>query len=408
MENFLKEKLIELQGKIETIETIKQEKGENFNIFSILGMERLEVQTHSIFIYELLNPKGTHNQGNLFLNLFIENVLKSEDYKKVLDIKREDLTSDKRRIDFTIETEAYQIGIEMKIDAGDEKNQLFDYFKELNNRCTNNQKVKLFYLTLNGRKASDLSTNGKLKIKQDYIPISFELEIYNWIQACIEKSASLPLVRENLVQYASIIKKITGHTSKETTMEVAKMINNPKIAQAATEMAQNLGIVWAEKEAIFWDKLVDLISDELENNWEMLEPEIFRNKNDERKNITDAIYTHRKDSNKSIEFFFKKTINKKVVSLRLYEYNNQKELFFQLDKIDSIPIDDLAKKLGLNQANKKNRYGSSKIKVNFYGKDVTEPTYDLFDNENLNVLVKETAKSVLAKLSIIDKYFKGI
>ena len=34
--------------------------GENFNIFSILKMRRKEVETHSRFIYELLNPNGSH------------------------------------------------------------------------------------------------------------------------------------------------------------------------------------------------------------------------------------------------------------------------------------------------------------------------------------------------------------
>ncbi len=410
-ENFLKEKLIKLQGKIETIEAIKQEKGENFNIFSILGMERLEVQTHSAFIYELINPKGVHNQGSLFLNLFIENVLELKDYKKVLDVKREDFTFDKRRIDFTIATETYQIGIEMKIDAGDQKNQLSDYFKELGNRCNKKQKVKLYYLTLAGSEANDFSTNGQLKVEKNYKLISFESTIYNWIHSCIEKTATLPFIRENLVQYANIIKKITGQTSKEITMDVTKMIDNPKIAQAATEMAKNIGIVWAKREAIFWDKLGNLILDKLENNWEIFSPDIFWDKNDKLKNIediTDAIYTHRKDSDKVIEFLFEKTINKKEIRLRLYQYNTQEELFYHLDEIDSMTIDDLAEKLGLNQTSKKVRYGSSKIKVNFYGRNVTEPTYDLFDDKKLNALVKETAKSVLAKLSIIDKYFKDI
>lgn len=53
----------------------KRKTGESFNIFSILNMERLEVRTHSAFIYELLNTKGSHFQGDLFLRVFIEDIL---------------------------------------------------------------------------------------------------------------------------------------------------------------------------------------------------------------------------------------------------------------------------------------------------------------------------------------------
>lgn len=46
-------------------------KGERFNVFSILGMESKENETHSAFLCELLNPSGSHFKGNLFLKLFL-------------------------------------------------------------------------------------------------------------------------------------------------------------------------------------------------------------------------------------------------------------------------------------------------------------------------------------------------
>ena len=45
---------------------------DKFNIFSILRKSSDEVNLHSKFIYELLNPNGSHQQGDIFLNLFIE------------------------------------------------------------------------------------------------------------------------------------------------------------------------------------------------------------------------------------------------------------------------------------------------------------------------------------------------
>lgn len=46
--------------------------GERFNIFRVLGVSTKEVKTHSAFIAELLNNKGSHGCGDKFLVCFIE------------------------------------------------------------------------------------------------------------------------------------------------------------------------------------------------------------------------------------------------------------------------------------------------------------------------------------------------
>ena len=56
----------------------KWKNGDFFNIFSILKMETDEVKTHSAFLAELLNPKGSHGQGNIFIDEFVK-------YKEQLD-----------------------------------------------------------------------------------------------------------------------------------------------------------------------------------------------------------------------------------------------------------------------------------------------------------------------------------
>lgn len=52
--------LIELNMKFDN------QQGENFNLISLLGMERDEVRTHSRIVGDLLNPKGSHGQGGVF------------------------------------------------------------------------------------------------------------------------------------------------------------------------------------------------------------------------------------------------------------------------------------------------------------------------------------------------------
>jgi hypothetical protein len=72
-------------------EEIKRLKGESFNIFSILGMESNENATHSAFLGELLNPKGSHLLGAIFLERF----LKVIDFKLEFDISSASLILEK-------------------------------------------------------------------------------------------------------------------------------------------------------------------------------------------------------------------------------------------------------------------------------------------------------------------------
>lgn len=413
----LKERLIKLQGKIETIEAIEREKGEQFNVFSILDMERLEVKTHSSFIYELLNPQGSHAQGEKYLKLFIKNILNINEFKYTnVRVVREDYYADEGRIDLTIENNEMFIAVEIKIDAPDQDKQIERYLEVAKRKAFN---FKVYYLTLDGKNADDKSagSTGKDDTRKEYSNLSFADDVLKWIEMCIEGSATLPIVRESLVQYANLVKKITGKTSEEITMEVIEMIDNSKIAEAATKMAQNLGYAWAEKEAIFWKKLFTRLKPDLEKiGWEktVLDEEyykLFYDNNDEWKaikDIADAIHKHRKDKDNEIEFQFTKESDNEDITLRLYQYNSQDKLHYQLDEIENISTDEyikLARQLDINRKNKEHRYGASKIAVNFYGRSVTEPTYDLFDDKKLNELVEETAKDVVNKLTVIDKYF---
>ena len=65
-----------VSDKIKEYKEKAQKSGENFNIFSIMNMEYSEVKTHSAIITELLNPKGTHGKGSVFLKLFLEELRK--------------------------------------------------------------------------------------------------------------------------------------------------------------------------------------------------------------------------------------------------------------------------------------------------------------------------------------------
>jgi hypothetical protein len=58
------------------LQRAERERGEQtaprFNIFRALRIERRETKLHSRFLAELLDPRGSHNQGVLFLSGFLE------------------------------------------------------------------------------------------------------------------------------------------------------------------------------------------------------------------------------------------------------------------------------------------------------------------------------------------------
>lgn len=230
---------------IDKYNTIIQETGGLFNVFSILNMERLEVQTHSAFIYELLNPKGSHSQGNTYLRPFIEDVLEIDDfvYKNIV-VDRERSIRGNGRLDLVIENDDYLLIIEVKIDAGDQDSQL----KRYDDYAKNKGKVyKIYYLTLFETEPSEQSLGGKGRII-NYKCLSFSFDILNWIRNCIGagKTPLLPIIRETLLQYSKLLEKITDQIDGGLVMEFSELLlrgNNLEIAEQLSK-----AIVYARAE----------------------------------------------------------------------------------------------------------------------------------------------------------------
>ncbi len=203
--------------------------GENFNIFSILSMERREVKTHSAFLGELLNPKGSHGMKDSFLQLFIKEVFKetliefetassntiTEEYIAQIN---EDKTNG-GRVDIVIkDAKGRVILIENKIDAYEQKNQLIRYRNAY-------PKAEILFLTLTGYASN--TSNDVITGQKDYLPISYEIHIVNWLEICLKEAVNYPMLREAIKQYIYLIKKITNQTSNnKMSGEIKKLILN--------------------------------------------------------------------------------------------------------------------------------------------------------------------------------------
>ena len=114
------------------------------NVFSLLNTNERRVAR---VIADLLNPKGFHGQGNLFLNWFMKAIgLQPPKKGEHVDVTLEDPTKKGRFIDITVNTESVILGIEVKLWAAQQDNQLKDYFEDLKSRVRCNQQWCLVFL----------------------------------------------------------------------------------------------------------------------------------------------------------------------------------------------------------------------------------------------------------------------
>ena len=196
----------------------RHRKGENYNLFSILNIERYELK-HSALIANLLDPKGSHGCGDAFLRAFFEIALKGTAYPfedctlphSYTEHYTGPISGDTGgRIDILVKSKSSHYGliIENKIYAGDQDKQLTRY-DNYGKEIFGADGYHLVYLTLYGCDASKESTATKSAEEVGYLRLSYAEDILRWLEQCVRLADNKPLVRESLNQYIRTIKQLT-------------------------------------------------------------------------------------------------------------------------------------------------------------------------------------------------------
>lgn len=211
-----------LEFLLKNIKTIlKQNKeleklnGENFNVFMVLNKQKDEVKTHSAFISELLNPKGSHGMGSVFLRHFFvmlaqNNYLKTDEFEYLDETTVEvekavgNILDINSRLDIYISNKNIQICIENKIYAKDQRKQL-ERYKDFLDRNISKDNL-LIYLSLFGKDYQQT----ELEKDSDYICLSYKSDILSWLKECLKESVDYPILRESIKQYIILIKSLTS------------------------------------------------------------------------------------------------------------------------------------------------------------------------------------------------------
>ena len=235
----------------------KFERGENYNIFNDLGFMSDEVHLHSMFLANLLNPKGSHGQRGKFLEAFLKMLQKSFSAISAdnleLDITNASVEEEKYigrqtdseggRIDIYLTDGKHSIIIENKIYAVDQYHQMLRYWNYgMSQKGDDTEKsFVLIYLTLDGCSPSKESLGEDLK-ENDIVCLSYKNDIRGWLARCVELASRTPLVRETINQYISTIDILTNNVM-EDNKELLDILCKEENLDAIYDIANNKNIV---------------------------------------------------------------------------------------------------------------------------------------------------------------------
>ena len=222
----------------------RHRKGENYNLFSILNIERYELK-HSALIANLLDPKGSHGCGGAFLRAFFEIALKERAYPfedcthlhSYTEYYTGPIAGDTGgRIDILVKSSCYGLIIENKIYAGDQDKQLTRY-DNYGKKTFGADRYLLVYLTLFGSEASEGSITSEDSQKVNYLCLSYAKDILLWLKECVRLADNKPLVRESLNQYIRTIKQLTYQDMNQENIQtiIDLVIDHPEVVATILE-----------------------------------------------------------------------------------------------------------------------------------------------------------------------------
>ena len=191
-----------------------------FNVFHWIAPDENKL---SDILKDLLDPKGSHGQGDLFLRLFFKQLGLGSNPKltKNAAVKREAPTHGilkyRRRLDVFVEASVL-VAIENKVDALDQKDQVKHYLEHLQ-YCTRGggKKSVLVYLTPNGRRPESIqralfdeaNACGRLRCW------SYQDDLREWLEKC-RRECEAQKIRDFLLDFINYIETVLKRESENT------------------------------------------------------------------------------------------------------------------------------------------------------------------------------------------------
>lgn len=193
----------------------------DFNMFDYL--RRNEMGVSSVIAF-LLDPKANHGQRHIFLDLFCRKF--AEGFEKHAEekweISTEKQTNDQRRIDIFLESRTCILAIENKPWAWDQKNQLLDYARYIEERRKNGW--KLIYLGREGPTTDSIPIEKREQLKDEgrLLCATFEA-VEKWLRECAQVCRA-PNVRMFIEHFADFVR--VNINNSLSMSEAKEMVDN--------------------------------------------------------------------------------------------------------------------------------------------------------------------------------------
>lgn len=180
-----------------------------FNVFRVLRLQRREANLHSRFLAELLDPNGTHGQGDRFLTEFLNLGKKSglrcpseSPAGLIWKVTTEEAVNEYDRLDIVLRGSRrgcagaqFVIVIENKIDAAEGTEQLRRYDDWLQKQQADFR--NLVFLTPDGREPKTISMKKCLCL-------SYREHIKDWLGILLDEIQA-PHLRFAIDQYLQVV-----------------------------------------------------------------------------------------------------------------------------------------------------------------------------------------------------------
>lgn len=258
---------------------------------------------------------------------------------------------------------------------------------------------------------SSLSTLNK----EDISLLSFSLDIELWLSECIKKT-NITKLQESIKQYQEIIHRITGQLPKEINNKMDELIKDKNDIETLHVMTQNYTRLWAKKEVDFWNELYNrvgkmTINKKVNKDNNSIEIDLFSDKENDYKydityedKIAKIVEKRHHNHYSSFGLFVDIKYKKHVFKIELYQRDND-YMYLEINLIgqrgaykNNKVLDCLLEENNYIYSRKCIEYPE----LYFYAKDVTEPTFELFDDEKFSFYLTEYTKEIKKAMQLIE------
>lgn len=259
----MKKLINQVVGIIDEYEEEKRKQGLDNNIFTLMEIERRELKTHEYMILAILRHR-TELVKQFMECMELPKSFQNESWN--IEKEHHIVTKGKLgRIDLFFTSKPKMrtkkkkcVVVELKIDAGDQNNQLKRYKDYVIEKgyAENGNDYKIIYLTLDGKEPSEQSCRGS---KKNILLRSFEEHILPWLESCIEICQEYGDDVSFIQQYQILVKKLTS--SEQMEDKVTELIKGSEELRKCIEIKQALPAI---KGQLLYD-FMDAINLELQN-----------------------------------------------------------------------------------------------------------------------------------------------